>query len=72
MDERAVNTVNQKIIEKFPYLENVTPDVKPLPDSNYKLTYSGQGNTASGHALPVTVIVTAAIDGTIISIAASR
>lgn len=72
MDEQFVQIINQEVTEKFPYMENVIPEIELLPDKNFKLVYSGHAQTANGHDMPVKVIVKAAAAGKIINISSSR
>jgi len=67
-----ISEINSQIWKKYPYLNDVSPEISNLPDGTSKLVFKGFANTANGHTLPISIIVKVDQEGKIIQISSSR
>lgn len=72
MDPEKIAAINQEIHTKFPYLSNVTPSEKNLPDGHIQLVYAADVETESGMKLPIKVKVKVSQRGEILNIITSK
>ena len=72
MDEKTIEAVNQEIYTKFPYLADIKPVHKDLPDGCVALIYSATAKTDNGFNLPIKVKAIISQQGKILNITSSR
>jgi hypothetical protein len=72
MDEKTLFLTNQEVYSRFPYLKDIQPMQKTLPDGNFQLTYSANAETENGIKLPITIKVKTSPAGKILSITTSK
>jgi len=71
-EEKIFDHINKEIITKFPYLADVTPVQKELPNGNLQLSYMAVVKTENDIDLPINVRVVVSGDGRIVKMSTSR
>lgn len=72
MDKEILEKVNEQVCRQFPYLKDVSPDVKSVREGIYELQYNASVQTANNQTLPIIVKVTADGQGNIQKLTTSR
>lgn len=72
MDPEKIAAINQEIYTKFPYLSDVTPSQRDLPDGHIQLVYAAIVETESNMKLPIKVKVKVSQQGDILNISTSK
>jgi len=72
MDKCILVEINQEIYTRFPYLKDIEPIQKIMPDGNFQLTYISTVETENGIKLPITIKVKTSHEGKILGITTSK
>lgn len=72
MDNEILEKVNEQVRKQFPYLKDVSPQVKSVREGIYELQYNASVQTANNQTLPIIVKVTTDDQGNIQKLTTSR
>lgn len=72
MDNEILAKVNEQVFKQFPYMKEITPQVKTIREGIFQLNYSGSVQTANGRTLPIIVNVVADEHGKIQKLTSSK
>jgi hypothetical protein len=72
MDEAIINEICKKVVQQFPLLAGVIPEVRPQPNDIQLLIFNFGGKTSDEKSIPLTIRVTVDQKGNILKTSSSR